>query len=147
MACEHRYRRMAQFAETDLAGIVHFSQYLRYAEEAEHAFLRSAGLTVHSREDEAAYGFPRIGVRCEYRRPIRFEDEFEVHIWLHRKGSSTLTYQFTITNGGELAARGEVQAICCRRSAENKLEVIPLPRDFAEKLEEAPHLPLVFRER
>jgi len=147
MAFEHRYRRMAQFAETDLAGIVHFSQYLRYAEEAEHAFLRSAGLRVHSRADESAYGFPRIGVRFEYRRPLRFEDEFEVHIWLHRKGSSTLTYQFTISNGDEVAARGEMQAICCRRTAENKLEVIPLPKDFAEKLEEAPHPPLVFRER
>jgi YbgC/YbaW family acyl-CoA thioester hydrolase len=147
MAFEHRYRRMAQFAETDMAGIVHFSQFLRYAEEAEHAFLRSAGLAVHSREDASAYGFPRIAVRCEYRRPIRFEDEFEVHIWLHRKGPSALTYQFTIENRGEVAARGEVQAICCRRSGDRQLEVIPLPKDFAETLEEAPYPPLAFRER
>ena len=82
-----------------------------------------------------------MGIRCEYRRPIRFEDEFEVHIWLHRKGSSTLTYQFTIANGSEVAAHGEMQATCCRRTAGNKLEVIQLPKDFEEKLEEAPYPP------
>ena len=41
MACEYRHLRMVEFADTDMAGIVHFSRYFRYVEEAEHAFLRS----------------------------------------------------------------------------------------------------------
>jgi acyl-CoA thioesterase FadM len=35
--------RRVQFAETDMAGIVHFSNYFRWMEEVEHAFFRSVG--------------------------------------------------------------------------------------------------------
>ena len=41
-----RYTRKVFFYETDLAGVVHFSCYFRYMEEAEHALWRAAGLTV-----------------------------------------------------------------------------------------------------
>ena len=34
--CEHRLVRRVQFYETDAGGIVHFSVYFRYMEEAEH---------------------------------------------------------------------------------------------------------------
>ena len=40
MACEHRLQRRVEFSETDAAGIVHFSNFFRYMEGAEHAFLR-----------------------------------------------------------------------------------------------------------
>ena len=45
-----RYSRRVQFAETDLAGIVHFSMFFRYMEEAEHALWRAAGLTIGAAE-------------------------------------------------------------------------------------------------
>ena len=35
--------RRVQFHETDLAGLVHFSIFFRYMEEAEHALWRAAG--------------------------------------------------------------------------------------------------------
>ena len=38
------YRRRVEFAETDAAGIVHFSVFFRYMEEAEHALWRNAGM-------------------------------------------------------------------------------------------------------
>ena len=50
---EFVYRRRVQFAETDLAGIVHFSNIFRYMEEAEHALWRAAGLTIAERGTHA----------------------------------------------------------------------------------------------
>ena len=44
---EHRLARRVQFYETDAAGVVHFSDYFRYMEEAEHALWRAAGLSIH----------------------------------------------------------------------------------------------------
>ena len=46
MPCEYRLKRRVQFYETDMAGIVHFSWFFRYLEEAEHAMWREAGLTI-----------------------------------------------------------------------------------------------------
>ena len=38
--------RQVQFAETDMAGVLHFSNYFRLMEEVEHAWWRSLGLSV-----------------------------------------------------------------------------------------------------
>lgn len=43
-----RYPRRVQFAETDLAGMVHFANFFRYMEEAEHALWRAAGMSIAS---------------------------------------------------------------------------------------------------
>ena len=75
---EFTLRRRVQFYELDSAGIVHFSNYLRYMEEAEHALWRDAGLSVASRG--ADVGFPRVSVGFDYHRPLHFEDEFEVRV-------------------------------------------------------------------
>ena len=48
MASEYRLRRRVQFYETDAAGIVHFSWFFRYMEEAEHALWREAGLSIRA---------------------------------------------------------------------------------------------------
>jgi acyl-CoA thioester hydrolase len=146
MACEYRHLRMVEFADTDMAGIVHFSRYFRYVEEAEHAFLRSLGLSVHAAQEGFSLGFPRISVRCEYLSPVRFEDEVETHIWVRRKGRRSLTYHFTISSDGQLVARGEVVAICCRCLPDGTIETVSLPEEYAAKIEEAPHPPLEFRD-
>ena len=61
-----------------MAGLVHFSWFFRYMEEAEHALWRAAGLTI-ARPGEAS-GFPRLATSCEFHAPLRFEDEFEVWV-------------------------------------------------------------------
>ena len=40
-AHEFTITRRVEFSETDMAGIVHFSNFCRYMEHAEHAFFRS----------------------------------------------------------------------------------------------------------
>ena len=46
MAAGFVYTRRVVFYETDLAGVVHFSNYFRYMEEAEHAMWRAAGMRI-----------------------------------------------------------------------------------------------------
>lgn len=147
MAHEYRHLRTVAFAETDMAGIVHFSRYFLYMEEAEHAFLRSLGLRVHAEADGSVVGFPRISVRCEYVRPLRFEEVVETHIWVRRKGTRSLTYQLTISSCGKVAARGEVTTICVRFRPGEPMEATPIPPEFAARIEEAPYPPIAWGER
>ena len=67
MVFEFRLKRRVQFYETDAAGIVHFSNYFRYMEEAEHALWRSAGITISGSGSEI--GWPRVSVSFEYLQP------------------------------------------------------------------------------
>jgi len=43
MAYEFKVVRRVEFSDTDMAGIVHYSNFFRYMETAEHAFFRSLG--------------------------------------------------------------------------------------------------------
>ena len=56
-------QRFVEFSDTDMAGIAHFSAFFRYMESAEHALLRSLGLSVFQKLDgDDALG--RVGERC-----------------------------------------------------------------------------------
>ena len=46
MAYEFKFVRIVEFSETDMAGIVHFSNYCKYMEAAEHRFFRSIGYSI-----------------------------------------------------------------------------------------------------
>lgn len=111
---EHRYLRRVQFAETDLAGVVHFSWYFRYMEEAEHALWREAGLSIAPPDSDV--GFPRVSASVDFLAPLHFEDEFEVHIRIEAISTRSIRYASTITCRGVTVATGTVTAVCVRKS-------------------------------
>ena len=76
---EYTLRRRVFFYEVDWAGIVHFSNYFRYMEEAEHALWRD-DRAQHRADRSSGVGFPRVAASFEYHRPLRFEDELDIRI-------------------------------------------------------------------
>jgi YbgC/YbaW family acyl-CoA thioester hydrolase len=90
------HRVEVAFADTDLAGIVHFANFLRYAENTEHAFLRSIGLSVHTTEGARQQGWPRLHVACDFHRPARFGETLCVALRVQEIRTHSLTYGFWI---------------------------------------------------
>jgi YbgC/YbaW family acyl-CoA thioester hydrolase len=127
---EYTLRRRVHFYETDAAGIVHFSNFFRYMEEAEHALWREAGLSIATRK--AAVGFPRIATSFEYHRPLRVEDEFEVCIKVVAKSEKTMRYQCVLTKGDERIATGSLTIVCVSY-ADGQMKSVPIPLDIASR--------------
>ena len=50
--------RLVEFHDTDMAGIMHFASFFHYMESAEHEFIRSLGLSVHSLVEDDTLSFP-----------------------------------------------------------------------------------------
>ncbi len=94
------------FHETDAAGIVHFSNYFRYAEEAETAALASLG--IFSADSLRRYAFPRVQVSARYSHPLHFHEAYEVRAWLTGIGNSSLQWRFDIAGANTLCACVEV---------------------------------------
>ena len=92
MALVFHTTRRVEFADTDMAGIVHFANFFRYMEVTEHAFLRSLGLSVHMREGRRTLGLPRVSATCDYRVPLRYEER--VTVVAARIDPSTYVEQF-----------------------------------------------------
>lgn len=130
-----RYSRRVQFAETDLAGIVHFSNFYRYMEEAEHAFLRSRGLRIKEEQpDGSVLGWPRVRGTCSFEQPAFYDDELTIEVRVDRVGVKSLTLQFAINRGSVRLAVGELKTVCCRFSAKGKFESVEIPSHWMTKL-------------
>ena len=138
MAYEFKTRRLVEFADTDMAGITHFSSFFRYMEETEHAFFRSLGLSIVFEEKGRTVSWPRVASSCEFFSPVRFEDEIDVHLWISRKGRTSLTHTLTFYKNGTLIARGKMTAVCCTRNKNGTLRRIPIPAFIGKKIEPAP---------
>src|SRR5262249_38318741 len=67
-----RTTRRIEFADTDMAGIVHFANFFRFMEVAEVEFLRSRGLSVMATIEDRTISFPRVAASCDFLRPVRF---------------------------------------------------------------------------
>jgi YbgC/YbaW family acyl-CoA thioester hydrolase len=136
-------RRRVAFSETDLAGFVHFSNFLRYAEDAEHAFIRSLGHSVKVvREGGRWLGYPRLKTAFRYYSPLHFEDEFEVRVLVREVRERSLSYGFEILALGSdeprLCARGSMTAVCVEGADTGSVRAVPIPPELRGRLQPAP---------
>jgi len=135
MSAPFRVSRRVDFCDTDMAGIIHFSNFFRYMEFAEVAFLRSRGLSVAMTWGTEHLGFPRVSATCDFLRPIRFENVVEIAVRVERVGRKSVTYSFDFTHEGTLVARGQVSAVCCRlQPGVHEIESIEIPEDLRARL-------------
>ena len=136
---EIRARRKIEYVDTDMSGIVHFSRFLIYMENTEHAFLDAIGVGVEWREEDGrVLSWPRVSVACEYLSPARFGDELEIHLQVLRKGTKSMTYLFHVTRGGLLLARGKTTCACCVINGPEGVKSVPIPQWVGERIEVAP---------
>jgi acyl-CoA thioester hydrolase len=142
MAYEFQVKRRVEFSDTDMEGIMHFSNFFRFMETAEHGFFRSLGYSVVLSRNGFPVGLPRVHAECDYLSPLRFEDEVRVHLLVEKKGTRSLTYQFRFYRLNETpeqeVARGRVTAVCAGRADDGSLKAVLLPKAIADKIEEAP---------
>jgi acyl-CoA thioester hydrolase len=122
---EHVERLRVAWVDTDAGGRIHFTAAFRWAEVAEFGLLRSlpvAGIDVAD--------FPRRRVEAEYRRVLRFDDEFELRLRPDRVGSTSVTYAWHIVRDEELCIVGRHTVVHVDRAGRPS----PLPGDLRDAL-------------
>lgn len=132
MSARLRYPRRVQFHETDLAGIAHFSWYFRYMEEAEHALWRELGMSIWPAG--ATVGYPRVSATCDFKAPLRFEDEFVVDIEVDAIGQRSIRYRCTLIRGEQVMAVGSMTAACVTQDADLVVRSVAVPEAVAARL-------------
>jgi YbgC/YbaW family acyl-CoA thioester hydrolase len=132
MPREYTYRRRVQFYETDLAGIVHFSWYPRYMEEAEHAMWRDAGLSI--KPAGLDLGFARVSVAVEFHAPLFFEEEFDVLVRIESISRRSIRYACTVSRDGVKIATGTMAAVCVRNLPGEPFKAVEIPAEIVERL-------------
>ena len=126
--------RRVEFGDTDMAGIMHFSNFFRFMEVAETDFLHARGLSVTWAENGVRYGFPRVSVGCDFARPARFEDVLTIAVSVEKVGTKSVSYRFDFTRGEDALATGRVTAVFCRGTRHGHIEAVDIPDDLRAKL-------------
>ena len=139
MAHEFTKLHRVEFADTDAAGLAHFTTFFRWMEQTEHAFYWSFGGTAHRRDPDGDRGMPRVSATCDFLRPVGYGDEVAVHLRVVEKGSRKLAYAFDFRThpGGEEVARGRMTVVSAFRPADGgAFRSVALPKELDDHIEE-----------
>ncbi|MEP3480470.1 MAG: thioesterase family protein [Fuerstiella sp.] len=129
--------RRVEFCETDMAGIVHFSNFYRWMEQVEHAYFRSLDLTiVNHQPDGQTFGWPRVSCSCRFEAPARYNDVLTVKLYVQRIGVKSLTFEVHIFNGDVRLAKGIMKTVCCVVTKGQPLQSVEIPAEYLEGITE-----------
>ena len=120
------------WADTDAAGVVHFSKFFVFFERAEEEFYRSVGLSFKDFRNKGLW-LPRVEAFCQYKKPARFEDLLEVELTLEELREKSARLGFIVTNKetAELLANGYFVAVAADKNTGRATQI---PKEFADKL-------------
>ncbi len=94
MASIYTYSFSVTFAQTDAAGVAHFSNYFCWMEAAEHAFLQSLTLPILEHFDGKLRGWPKLKASALFQVPLQFGDAVEVDLAIQELTQRTIGYYF-----------------------------------------------------
>jgi acyl-CoA thioester hydrolase len=126
------HRHLVQFYETDLMGIVHHSNYLRFFEEARVAWAHEQGIIDYQKPESAAY-FAVIETHVKHLRPARFGDHLTVQTQARLKGAR-IEFEYKCFNQADLLT----EARTVHASLDQQLKLIRPPLTLKQKMENAP---------
>jgi acyl-CoA thioester hydrolase len=143
---EHRfvYSDRIQFSDTDMAGIVHFSNFFRFTERAEHAFFRSLELSIWEDPEripnDERVAWPRVHASFDFHAPLHFQEVFQVELLVEEIRSKAIRYLVRVwKENGTLSAEGRMAAACVRKDPDSgKMRSVPIPERIRSTIESAP---------
>ncbi len=100
------------FYDTDMMGIAHHSNHIRWFECGRVEYFRKAGVDLLELMDEGIT-FPIKKVTCEYISPVNFDDKIDIETRLFKLSRAQMVFHFRIVRKetGELLATGETQNV------------------------------------
>ena len=125
-------RECVRFADTDMMGVVHHSNYFQWFESGRVAYLKEAGVNLWDIMNDG-YAFPISDVRCAYKVPARYDDKLEIITRLIElsRAKMVFSYQVRRENDSELLAEGYT----CNIFTNENGKVTRLPCKFFDLLQ------------
>jgi acyl-CoA thioester hydrolase len=126
-------RLQVMWADVDIAGIMYFAAYWRFAEYAEQHMFEAIGFPYERVFDEFDFWMPRVHCEAEYFAPALMGDWLRLRAHVERVGASSIRYQVVIFNerSGEAHAALTLTIAAMSRATKKSM---PLPEPIREAL-------------
>ena len=108
----------ARYAETDRMSVVYYANYFVWFELGRTEFLRARGGDYKEMEEQEGAYLVVAEARCQYRRPIYYDDVIILRTRLKQVRSRSLTFSYEILpqDSGQLIATGETVHVVTDRT-------------------------------
>ena len=135
----HSYSSRVAWSDTDTGGVAYFGAYARWVEYAEAELWRAAGLPMAESIERHGIWIPRVDFEIHYRRPLRYDEAFEVRIGISDLRSRAVSYEFEVVRvaQADVAARGSLRIAAVDRET---LEGVPFPEELRERFTDAGYI-------
>lgn len=132
---EYTYERRMNYYETDKMGIVHHSNYIRYMEEARCYWLDKLGMPFSAFE-ENHITIPVLGVSCDYKHHVTFDDIILINTYIKSYSGVRLTVGYNIKDKktGQTVLVGESKH-CFTDENLKPINLKKHKKEFSEKFE------------
>ena len=123
------YTKKVQYYETDMMGIAHHANYIRWMEEARIDFLDQMGFPYARMEAEGIVS-PVRAVSCQYKRPCTFGDTLEIRVAVEAFNGVVLTLRYDMTKAdtGETVCQARSEHVFVSRDG----RILRVKRDMPE---------------
>ena len=123
------YIKKVQYYETDMMGIVHHANYIRWMEEARIDFLDQMGFPYARMEAEGIIS-PVRAVSCQYKKPCTFGDTLNIAVAADSFNGVVLTLRYDMTreSDGALVCQARSEHVFMRRGG----GLLRMKRDMPE---------------
>lgn len=143
MIYEHTSTRRIEFSETDMAGLVHFSNFFKYMETAERDFFEAAGVDLIRTKPGELVGWPRARAECKFSAPLRFGETIDIHLAVKALKDRAIDFQFRIFRRNPdgtrtQAGKGHMTTVLSELTTAGELRSVELPDDLRARITEAP---------
>lgn len=99
-------QRRIEWPDTDASTNYHNTAAFRFIEVAETALLERLGFLGD------VYGrLPRVHIEADFLRALRFRDVVDIELSVAALGASSITYEFEMRCGGDVAVQGKAVAV------------------------------------
>ncbi len=115
MASFHETTVRVRYAETDQMGVVYHTNFIVWFEVGRVEMLRSLGFSYKDMEERDDTHIVVVGVKCDYKKPARYDDVIRIRTRLVDSRSRILRFGYEVFNDatGELLATGETSHVTC----------------------------------
>ena len=123
------YIKKVQYYETDMMGIAHHANYIRWMEEARIEFLDQLGFPYARMEADGIIS-PVRAVSCQYKKPCTFGDTLSIAVTVDSFNGVVLTlgYDMTRESDGALVCQARSEHVFMRREG----GLLRMKRDMPE---------------
>ena len=130
------YIRSVQYYETDMMGVTHHSNYIRWMEESRIDFMDQLGFPYAGMEAEGILS-PVTAISCEYKKPSTFGDEITITVTVKALSNVRLTIAYEMRKQtGEIVCLAQSEHTFLNREG----RIVSIKRtmpEFCKALEDA----------